>query len=132
MKKFLFVYSLVATISLSFFLALTNPSRSNLIISFMILPVPAYLFLSLTNPKEVGVPQWSFRVILIIFTLSLLAMVSFKLLNLNINLEQTVVPVEPTNPPAENKTPEPTVENQGTGHSQDFTNILIEESEENQ
>ena len=84
------------------------------------LPIPAYFFISLTNPREVSAPKWSFRILIIIFLLSLLGIMSIKLLNTN--------PVQ-KEIGAENKSPTPTIKGEEkTKGSQDFTDILIEES----
>lgn len=131
MKKFLFIYSLVITLGLSFFFAFTNPSKSTLIISLLILPIPMYLFISLTNPKEVSAPKWSLRVILVIFLLSLLAVASFKLLNINtVSPEKTIDETQVDGSKVENinQSPTPTAKIEKTEGSQDFTDILLEES----
>lgn len=125
MKKFLFIYSLVITVGLSFFFAFSNPSKSTLIISFLMLPIPAYFFISLTNPREVSAPKWSVRILVIIFLLSLLSLISLKLLNINTNKTDIKIDQPKTETPI--KSPEPTGAEKVKG-SQDFTDILMEES----
>ena len=120
MKKILFIYSLIISVSLALFFAFSNPSRTTLIISLLMLPIPAYFFISLTNPRETSVPKWSFRVLLIIFLLSLLGIISLKLL--------AAVPVQ-KEIKIEDESPAPTMmEEKRTKGSGDFTDILIEES----
>lgn len=125
MKKFLFIYSLVITVGLAFFFAFTNPTKSSLIVSFLLFPIPAYFLISLTNPKEVSAPKWSLRVLIVIFLLSLLSIISLKLLNMSTNKVET----KTTRPEVETQTksPQPTKTESVKG-SQDFTDILIEES----
>lgn len=120
MKKILFIYSLIITLGLSFFFAFNSPSRTTLIISLLMLPIPAYFLITLTNPKEVNTPKWSFRILVVIFLLSFLGIISLKLLNTN--SVQKYIQVENISPaPMVESTIKPT-------SNQDFTDILIEES----
>lgn len=125
MKKILFVYSLVITVGISIFFAFSNPSKSTLILSFLMLPIPAYFLISLTNPKEVSAPKWSLRVLIVIFFLWLLSLIFLKLLNIN----TVKVETKTTKPEAETQTKSPQpAKTESVKGSQDFTDILIEES----
>lgn len=125
MKKILFIYSLVITIGLAIFFAFSNPSKATLIISFLMLPIPMYLFISLTNPKEISTPKWSLRILTIIFLLALFSVLSLKLLNLNFTgvKPKTDIPKTATSLPS----PQP-AKTESTKSNQDFTDILLEES----
>lgn len=125
MRKILFIYSVVVTVSLAFFFAFSNPTKATLIISFLLLPIPAYLFISLTNPKEVSAPKWSLRILVIIFLLSLMALTALKLLNPG----GTRVETPPAKLKVKTQTNSPLpVKTESPKGSQDFTDILVEES----
>jgi len=90
------------------------------------LPIPAYFFISLTNPKEVNAPKWSFRILVIIFLLSLIFLIFLKLVNTGFTKVDTK-PSQPAKTETQTKSPQP-AKTESVKGSQDFTDILIEES----
>jgi len=89
------------------------------------LPIPAYFLIALTNPKEVGVPKWSLRILIIIIILCFLSLFSLKFFNSETNKITPETKGSQVEVPISSPKPSKTQKPKG---SDEFTDILIEES----
>jgi len=79
LEKFLFFYSIIAITVFFITSAFFSPTPQNLISAILMFPLVFYFWIRLTNPDEVNVTKWSFRLLTIIIIISSLGIFGYWL-----------------------------------------------------